>query len=188
MPGRTARSRASRQSCVHGCQPVPQAIPGWISRRMRPSGAGSSFHGGARKNRVPTSMGGQASRVACSQSVSSSLRSCGSKEAKRSSSSGPLASSAKKARMPPGSSVMPVVPASCRSAINSSSAAGAHVRNKENTQPCTLRARPCQYFSRRSILRILPVPVLGSGSSRNSTARGILKRPRRALRNSMSSS
>src|SRR5262245_29708479 len=56
-------------------------------------------------------------------------------------------------------------------------------RDGESAHSPTLRSLPAQYFSRKMSLRIFPVPVLGSGSSLNSTIRGILNLPSRPSRN-----
>jgi hypothetical protein len=60
--------------------------------------------------------------------------------------------------------------------------------SKDAPQPCTRLARPAQNNSRSSRFTILPVPVLGSGVSRNSKVRGILNLAIRAARNSHSCS
>src|ERR1017187_10412627 len=101
-----------------------------MGSRRRPGGVGRWHQGGVRKNRCPTVMGGQASRVACAQSIGCSSRSSGASEVKRCS----RLRSSKNARTPPSSSIMPVVPHSQSSAIRYSSRSGDGRKKRENIQ------------------------------------------------------
>src|SRR5579871_7041341 len=103
-----------------------------MGKRSLPGGVGSSDQGAVRKNRRPTVIGGQASRVACAQSTRCSSRISGLYWANR----WIWVESSKKARIPPSSSTMPVVPASQSSAIRRSSWSGERKRreNKMNSR------------------------------------------------------